>query len=157
MTARRRECLQLLLICSADTTAWGGFVYLLMHTCLLTRLNPEVETTQASSARPAELRHQDSSQMLPPLSGVSPAAPLPAEMKSLCGVRPASPGGPEPSQCHLHQSSETRCSLLSSPLPESRATLSPQQLSSQRAAGCHSRLIVLRSSSEVEDKNQNNS
>ncbi|MEQ2259830.1 hypothetical protein XENORESO_019393 [Xenotaenia resolanae] len=117
MTARRRECLQLLLICSADTTAWGGFVYLLMHTCLLTRFNPEVETIQASSARPAELQHQDSPQMLRPLSGVSPAAPLPAEMKSLCGARPASPGGPEPSQCHLHQSSATRWSLLSSPTP----------------------------------------
>lgn len=102
MTAGRRECLQLLLICSADATAWEGFVYLLMHSRLLTRSNPEQEPRQASSARPAELQHQH--QVSPTFSGVSAAAP-----------RPASPGGSgESSQCHPHRSSERR---LSSPTP----------------------------------------
>ncbi len=40
---------QPLLICSAGRTA-SGFVYLVLHICLLPPSNPEVETAQASSA-----------------------------------------------------------------------------------------------------------
>lgn len=60
MTTKGKADSQLVLICSAGRTA-SGVVYLVMHTCLLPPCNPE--TTQASTARPAELQGQGSLQM----------------------------------------------------------------------------------------------